>query len=44
MTRKGKYYDLQKSRSRDPHTGRAAFGYYVNEAGGSTAEISALQG
>ena len=44
MTRNGKGYDVQKPRSRDPHTGTAAFEYYVNEAGGSTAEISDLHG
>jgi hypothetical protein len=44
MMRRGECYDVQKPRSRDPHIGRAAFGYYVNEAGGSTAEISDLHG
>jgi hypothetical protein len=44
MTRKGKDYDVKELRFRDPHTGRAAFGYYVNEAGGSIAEISDVHG
>jgi hypothetical protein len=44
MTKKEKNRDVQKLRSRNPHTGMAAFGYYVNEACGSTAEISDLHG